>query len=110
MLLALPTGPPAGAILSCARGIRAGLIVMTTRGRSGLARLLLGSVADAVLQHAPCPVLLVQVDARRSEEHDPSYRQLLVVVDGSPEAERALVRAVVPTVALGTSHGPAPDP
>ena len=45
--LALTMGPPAEAILACARGIRADLIIMTTRGRSGLARLLLGSVAGA---------------------------------------------------------------
>jgi nucleotide-binding universal stress UspA family protein len=125
-VLALPMGPPAEAILACARGIRADLIIMTTRGRGGLARLLLGSVADAVVRHARCPVLLVPADARHSEEHDPRYRQLLVAVDGSPEAERALphalalaqrfdaevtlVRAVVPAVALGTGRGPGPYP
>jgi len=42
---------------------KASLLCMTTHGRTGLARLLLGSVAEGVLRKAPCPVLL-----RRSVE------------------------------------------
>ena len=37
------------------------LVVMTTRGRSGVARLVLGSVATAVVRRAPAPVVLVRV-------------------------------------------------
>jgi nucleotide-binding universal stress UspA family protein len=37
------------------------LIAMTTHGRGGLGRLIFGSVAEAVLRAAPCPVLLVRV-------------------------------------------------
>ncbi len=36
------------------------LIVMTTHGRSGISRLIFGSVAESVVRHAPCPVLLVR--------------------------------------------------
>ena len=54
-------GPPAAAIVEAARVGHADLIVMTTHGRSGLGRLVFGSVADSVLRHAPCPVLLVRV-------------------------------------------------
>ncbi|HIQ12443.1 MAG TPA: universal stress protein [Caldilineales bacterium] len=43
------------------------LIVMTTHGRSGLSRLIFGSVAESVVRHAPCPVLLVR--AELVEEH-----------------------------------------
>lgn len=38
------------------------LLVMSTHGRTGLGRVLLGSVAEAVAQHATCPVLLVKGD------------------------------------------------
>jgi nucleotide-binding universal stress UspA family protein len=54
-------GPPGSEIVERARALDVSLILMTTHGRSGLGRLVFGSVADAVLRHAPCPVLLVRV-------------------------------------------------
>jgi nucleotide-binding universal stress UspA family protein len=57
----LPDGTAAEAITDRARLLRADLIAMTTHGRGGLGRLVFGSVADAVLRRAPCPVLLVRV-------------------------------------------------
>jgi nucleotide-binding universal stress UspA family protein len=56
-----PEGRIAEAILARARDLRADLIAMTTHGRGGLGRALFGSIADEVLRHAPCPVLLVRV-------------------------------------------------
>ena len=56
-----PEGTPAEVILELARQPGVDLIAMTTHGRGGLQRAVLGSVADAVLRHAPCPVLLVRV-------------------------------------------------
>jgi nucleotide-binding universal stress UspA family protein len=56
-----PEGEPAEVIVRRAGELGASLILMTTHGRSGLGRLFFGSVADAVLRHAPCPVLLVRV-------------------------------------------------
>jgi nucleotide-binding universal stress UspA family protein len=55
-------------ILRYAQENNASLLCMTTHGRSGLARIVLGSIADEVLRQAPCPVLL-----RRSvpAEHGP---------------------------------------
>lgn len=47
-------------ILEAAKALGADLIVMSTHGRSGLSRALLGSVAEAVTHHAPVPVLLVR--------------------------------------------------
>jgi nucleotide-binding universal stress UspA family protein len=55
------------AIVERAAAQGADLIAMTTHGRSGLGRLLLGSTADEVLRHAPCPVLLVRVREDGSE-------------------------------------------
>lgn len=53
------TGTPAEVILDVAQAKRIDLIVMSTHGRSGLSRLLYGSVAEGVLHGARIPVLLI---------------------------------------------------
>ena len=53
-------GDPAREILALERQMAADLIVLATHGRKGIRRMLLGSVADAVLRQATCPVLTVQ--------------------------------------------------
>ncbi len=68
----------------------ADLIVMGTHGRSGVGRLLLGSVATDVLAQSPVPVLLV----RESEEPVRTVKTLLVPVDGTPGGSLALSMAV----------------
>jgi nucleotide-binding universal stress UspA family protein len=55
---ALLAAPPAVGILDAAHAHRADLIALATHGRSGLARLLMGSVADKVRRGADMPVLL----------------------------------------------------
>lgn len=59
-------------ILQAADAWRADLIVMGTHGRTGLGRLLVGSVAEAVMRHAQCPVLTIKNPARPtpSAAHD----------------------------------------
>jgi universal stress protein A len=57
-------GHPEQEILIAARAIEAQMIVMATHGRTGLTRAVLGSVAEAVLRHAPCPVLAIPPAAR----------------------------------------------
>jgi nucleotide-binding universal stress UspA family protein len=44
------------------------LIVMGTRGRTGLAHVFLGSVAERVVRHSSCPVLTVKLPARKGAE------------------------------------------
>ena len=56
-----PTGRAARAIIESARVHGADLIAMTTHGRSGLGRMVFGSVAEEVLRHALCPVLVVRL-------------------------------------------------
>jgi nucleotide-binding universal stress UspA family protein len=58
--LALRTGVPWQEIVDLATDERADLVVIGTYGRSGMNRLLLGSVADRVVRLAPCPVLTVR--------------------------------------------------
>lgn len=54
---ALREGVPAREIVAQAREMGADLVVMGTRGREGLERLVLGSVAEKVVRTAPCPVM-----------------------------------------------------
>ena len=53
-------GDPDDAIVEYAREHGADLIVMGSHGHTGLRHLLMGSVAEHVLRHAPCPVLIVR--------------------------------------------------
>jgi nucleotide-binding universal stress UspA family protein len=57
-------GDPAGQIVSYAAESAIDLIVMGTHGRTGLERLLMGSVAEKVLRDAPCSVLVVKLPKR----------------------------------------------
>jgi nucleotide-binding universal stress UspA family protein len=59
-------GQPYGAILDCAGNEGADLIVMSSHGRTGLSRMLIGSVTDKILRGSSCPVLVVPV-ARKHE-------------------------------------------
>jgi universal stress protein A len=56
------TGQAAGEILAVARERDIDLIVMGTRGRTGLAHVVMGSVAERVVRLAPCPVLTLHAD------------------------------------------------
>jgi len=56
----LEKGDPATEIVGVAEEIGADLIVMGTHGRTGLSRLLMGSVAEQVMRKACCPVLTVK--------------------------------------------------
>jgi nucleotide-binding universal stress UspA family protein len=53
-------GEAGPAIVDAVKRLRCDLIVTSTRGRSGLGRALLGSVADYVVRHSPVPVLIVR--------------------------------------------------
>jgi nucleotide-binding universal stress UspA family protein len=55
-----PDRDPRHAILDCAREWPANIIVVGSHGRRGLDRLLMGSVAEAVVRHAPCSVEIVR--------------------------------------------------
>lgn len=59
-------GNPGGNICALARTWNADLIIMGRRGRSGLSEILLGSVSNYVLHHAPCSVLAVQTPELQS--------------------------------------------
>ena len=58
-------GNPKNEILAFARSGGFDLIVMGTHGREGLSRIFLGSVAEHVIRHAPCPVYVVREKAAK---------------------------------------------
>ncbi|MEO8285304.1 MAG: universal stress protein [Chloroflexota bacterium] len=94
-----------------------GMIVMATRGRSGLTRWVLGSVAEKVLEASPVPLALIRpqvgsenqadVDAsgfgRQALPRIPTYGTILVPLDFSVLAEEALVQAMVLAAATGAT-------
>lgn len=53
-------GEAAAEIVRVAREREVDLIVVSSHGRTGLGRILFGSTAEAVVRHAPCPVLVVK--------------------------------------------------
>ena len=56
----LAMGEPAREIVHLAEDLGARLIVVGSRGRGGMRRALMGSVSDAVVRHAHCPVMVVR--------------------------------------------------
>jgi nucleotide-binding universal stress UspA family protein len=88
----IEVGQPASALLDMAERLPADLIVMTTHGRTGLARFALGSVADRVVRGGHVPVLLLRSFAATPDT--PTLAQALVPLDGTPFAERALELAL----------------
>ncbi len=63
----LLTGHPATEICEYAREHGCDLIAMATHGRTGLAHLLIGSTAEKVVRHGPCPVLTLPLAAAGAE-------------------------------------------
>lgn len=61
---ASPEGPASDVIVEQTRQREADLIAMTTHGRGGLSRWVFGSVAEDVLRHASCPVLVMRADIK----------------------------------------------
>jgi nucleotide-binding universal stress UspA family protein len=74
-------GAPFDTLCWIASDIRADLIVTSTHGRTGMKRVFLGSTAERLVQHAPCPVY---IDRKRNRRHQrQSIDNILVPVDFS---------------------------
>ena len=83
-------GDPQATIIDQAVSTKADLIVMGTHGRRGFKRLLLGSVTEAILREAPCPVLTVPPQARSGVSEAVTFKRILCPIDFSPSALQAL--------------------
>ena len=82
----------AEAVVDRARETECDLIVMGTHGRSGIGKLLMGSVAEQVVQHAPCHVMTVGKDAAVAEG-EAGFDRILVPVDFAEYSEKAVTIA-----------------
>jgi nucleotide-binding universal stress UspA family protein len=88
-------GTAVGVILDVVEEKKAAMIAMATHGATGLKRLLLGSVAEAILRKSPVPVFVIR-PFWTSEESPPEVpesapmRNVLLPVDGSDLAELAV--------------------
>lgn len=102
--------PPVQAILERVVGERVDLVAMSTHGRSGLGRLLRGSVAEGVLRGCTASLLLVNPRALEAEHR---YRRVLLPIDAATVVEdalplvRALAKASGATVVLLALGDPA---
>ena len=84
-------GPAVRGILDQAAALRSDLIVMGTRGRSGLARVLLGSVTERVLREARCPVITIPLALSRDASlGDEPWSPILCATDFSRSCMKAL--------------------
>ena len=81
-------------IIEKAAGDKETLIGMATRGRSGIHRWLMGSVAEKVLRGATNPLLLVRGDEEGKSDGAATLKSIVVPLDGSKLAETVLPRAV----------------
>ena len=88
-------------IVEAVASFHADLIVVGTRGRTGLKHLVMGSVAERVTRHASCPVLTVKADASRGGIRP---EVVLVPTDFSPTARQALKLAEEVAAAMGPSR------
>lgn len=94
-------GYPAAAIEARAKEASPDLVVLSSHGRGPFSRFWLGSVADALLRRAPCPVLVVRPDEGRDPAPDEGFdaERILVPIDGS-EVSRSVVEHAVELGAL----------
>jgi nucleotide-binding universal stress UspA family protein len=90
----IPGPEVAPALAAHVRARGAGLVVMTTHGRGGLGRVVLGGIADAMVRHAGVPVLLLKPDAKESRARPAPLGRVLVPLDGSALSEEAVELAV----------------
>ena len=77
------------------------LIVLGTHGRTGLRKLVLGSVAEQIFRHASCPVLTVGPFATLNPPPDMKLRHVLYCTDLSPESALGAQYAV----SIANEHG-----
>jgi nucleotide-binding universal stress UspA family protein len=95
-------GDPASEIAAEADALPADVLVMSTHGRSGFGRVLLGSVSESVLRQARVPVLTIGKDTPAATT-DAGFRRILCAVDLTGASDHTVARAVSLGEACGAS-------
>jgi nucleotide-binding universal stress UspA family protein len=89
------SGSPAfNEICGLAGEIRADLIVMPTHGRTGLEHMFLGSTAERIVRHSPCPVFVMRQLGKGLSEKKAGYKKIVVPVDFSDCSREGLRYAI----------------
>ncbi len=86
-------GRPYEEICRLAGDAKIDLIVLSTRGNTGLKHLVLGSTAERVVRHSPCPVLVVRQAEGRNKKTRADFRRILVPIDFSECSMKGLAYA-----------------
>ncbi len=92
----LLTGAPFAEINDAAQSLGIDLIILSTHGRTGLKHFFLGSTAERVVRHAPCPVLTIREQPLRVKfpgDAPCGFKRILVPIDFSEASHKALFYA-----------------
>ncbi len=96
-------GDPSDEIMAVIKERQPDLLVMASHGRSGLSRWVYGSVAGRIVREASIPTVVLGPKVLEGEHRPEKIERIMVPLDGSPLAERALAYAVPFADALGAS-------
>ncbi|HSR67545.1 MAG TPA: universal stress protein [Acidobacteriota bacterium] len=94
---------PAAGIVEYAEENKVDMIVMGTHGRSALGHFFLGSVAEKVVRHAPCPVLSVGPKGQDHYIDQPDHAEILAPFDFSEHSIAAVGKALELAEAFGAN-------
>jgi nucleotide-binding universal stress UspA family protein len=99
----LERGDPAEVILSVALETEPDLVAMSTHGRTGLGRLVRGSVAERVLRECTAPLFLCNPSGIEQDPLRSTFRRILVPLDGSKNSDAILDLAAEWALAFGST-------
>ena len=96
-------GPAADVIVAVASAEPTALVVMSTHGRGGISRWVMGSVTDKALHTIPNPMLIVRANVMGPASPETSLKNVVVPLDGSALSELAVPHAISVAGALSAS-------
>ncbi len=70
------------------------VIIVGTHGRTGMRKFVMGSVAEDIVRHAPCPVIALGPQVCTEARHTPAFKRLLYATDFTPDSSARFSRAL----------------